>query len=188
VVVESEVLSQGADELFLSRGLQQVFAEDTMGCDPAAAERLEPNDGMELIEWEDVTAERFYAVYRAAFQDQPGFADESAGEWIEDYVGNPDFQPTWSLLLSLPGIGDAGFVTASAGWIGEVGVIPEARRRGIAGLLLREALARMAAAGTPHVALGVNVNNPGAAAVYRRIGFVGEGRRARYRLSGPGRP
>lgn len=182
VVVECEALSEAADELFVSRGLRQFSAEDIMGCDPAAAERPELIDGMELREWDDGTAERFHAVYCAAFREDPGFAEETVHEWIEDYAGNPDFRPRLSLLLSLHGIGDAGFITVSDGWIGEVGVIPEARRRGVAGILLREALARMAATGTRHVALGVDVSNPGAAAVYRQVGFVSEGRWARYRL------
>jgi ribosomal protein S18 acetylase RimI-like enzyme len=183
VVVETESLSEAAEELFASRGLRQSMAEDIMGCDPAVAQRPEPADGMELVEWDNETAERFHALYRTAFRDQPHFADESAQEWIEDYAGKPHFRPQWSLLLSLQGIGDAGFVTASVGWIGEIGVVPEARRRGVAGILLRETLARMAAAGTPHVALGVDIDNAGAAALYQRIGFISEGRWARYHLS-----
>ncbi|MFI5492199.1 GNAT family N-acetyltransferase [Actinoplanes sp. NPDC051859] len=182
LVVESEALSDAADGLFVSRGLRRTFAEDTLRCDTTVAERPELADGMELVEWSNETAERFYAVYRAAFRERPDFADESAQEWIEDYGGRSDFRPQWSLLLSLAGFGDAGFIAVTADWIGEVGVVPTARRRGIAELLVRETLTRMAAAGTPHVELSVAVDNPGAAALYRRIGFVDRGRQARYRL------
>jgi GNAT superfamily N-acetyltransferase len=61
------------------------------------------------------------------------------------------------------------------------GVVPAARGRGLGGALVCEALARMAADGSPEAWLNVNVNNPGAAALYRRLGFADAGRRARYR-------
>jgi ribosomal protein S18 acetylase RimI-like enzyme len=38
----------------------------------------------------------------------------------------------------------------------------------------------MRAAGETSITLNVNVNNPRAAALYRRLGFIGVGRRARY--------
>jgi ribosomal protein S18 acetylase RimI-like enzyme len=77
-------------------------------------------------------------------------------------------------------VGDAGFVTAAVGWIVQVGVVPGARRRGLARALVTEALRRMTAAGEPEAWLNVNVNNPGAAALYRRLGFADRGQRARY--------
>jgi mycothiol synthase len=73
-------------------------------------------------------------------------------------------------------------VTAARDWIVQVGVVPAARRRGLAAALVSEALGRLRAEGSDQAWLTVNVNNPGAAAVYRRLGFEGRGRRARYQI------
>ena len=86
----------------------------------------------------------------------------------------------WSLLAELPEAGDAGFVTAAVGWIVQVGVVPAARGRGLGRALVTESLGRMAADGEIEAWLNVNVDNPGAAELYRRIGFTDRGRRARY--------
>jgi mycothiol synthase len=196
VTVETEELTPAAERLFASRGLRQVFAEDVMRIDleapaPVGAPRtaaggrvdqpFEPGwpAGVTLETWSDATAPRFHAVYDAAFRERPGFPGWSAAEWIEA-VAEEGFRPDWSVLASVPDIGDAGFVTAAAGWIDQVGVVPAARGRGLGAALVGEALIRMRADGQTHAWLNVSVDNP-AAALYRRIGFAVEGRRARYR-------
>ncbi|GIF21281.1 hypothetical protein Ate02nite_40110 [Paractinoplanes tereljensis] len=140
-------------------------------------------DGLEVIGWSGSVAERFYAVYTAAFRERPGFPGESAAEWIAEYDDDEEFRAEWSVLVSDSG-GDLGFVTAALGWIVQVGVVPRGRGRGIGAALVREALGRMAADGAAEAWLNVNVNNPGAAALYRRLGFVERGRRARFRRIG----
>jgi ribosomal protein S18 acetylase RimI-like enzyme len=72
-------------------------------------------------------------------------------------------------------------VTAAVGWIVQVGVMPAVRGRGLGRALITEALSRMAADGEREAWLNVNVDNPGAAQLYRRLGFTDRGRRARYR-------
>jgi mycothiol synthase len=62
----------------------------------------------------------------------------------------------------------------------QVGVRPDQRHRRLGAGLMSEALRRMRAAGEPAVLLDVNVNNPGAADLYRRLGFEVIGRRARW--------
>lgn len=58
------------------------------------------------------------------------------------------------------------------GWVNAVGVLPEARGRGIGELLLRTAFAEFAARGTPTVALGVDAANAtGAVRLYERAGM-----------------
>jgi mycothiol synthase len=196
VTVETEGLTPAAEKLFASRGLRQVFAEDVMRVDleapasdgaprTAAGGRVdqpfEPGwpAGVTLETWSDATAPRFHAVYDAAFRERPGFPGWSAAEWIEAVV-EEGFRPDWSVLASVPDIGDAGFVTAAVGWIDQVGVVPAARGRGLGAALVREALIRMRADGQTHTWLNVSVDNP-AAALYRRLGFAVKGRRARYR-------
>ena len=177
--METESLTDSAHALFSSRGLHQVFAEDVMRIDLTAADLkpVLPQDAT-LTEWSAESAPRFHAVYRASFRDRPGFPDDPPAEWIADYAEDDEFRPGWSLLITIPDLGDVGFVTVTVGWIVQVGVDPRARGRGLATALMTEALARMTSS---EAWLNVNVDNPGAAAVYRRIGFTHAGRRARYR-------
>jgi mycothiol synthase len=181
VTVETESLTAAQEELFGARGLRQVFAEDVMRIDLAAGvpETVWP-DGATLREWTAESAPRFFAVYTAAFRERPGFPGWSAAEWIGEMAEDDDFRPDWSVLAGLPGVGDAGFVTAAAGWIVQVGVVPAARGRGLGAALVCEALTRMRAAGAVEAWLDVNVDNP-ASRLYRRLGFRVMGRRARYR-------
>jgi ribosomal protein S18 acetylase RimI-like enzyme len=180
VTVETESLTAAGAALFASRGLRQVFAEDVMRIELHETPTADWPAGAVVTEWAAGTAGRFHAVYREAFRDRPGFPDEAASEWIAEYDEDDDFRPGWSVVVSLPGLGDVGFMTAALGWIVQVGVVPQARGRGIGAALVRESLGRMAASGGAEAWLNVNVNNPGAARLYRRLGFVARGRRARY--------
>jgi ribosomal protein S18 acetylase RimI-like enzyme len=58
------------------------------------------------------------------------------------------------------------------GWeVSYVGVVPEARRRGVGRELLRKALFEAKAAGQPHLGLSVDARNHPARELYRRLGF-----------------
>ena len=180
VSVESESLTPAVAELFGSRGLRQVFAEDIMRFDLAAGPVPVPvwPDGTALAEWSDATVPRFHAAYTASFRDRPGFPGWSVEQWVS-WVVDEDFRPGWSLLVTVPGAGDAGFITCAQGWIVQVGVLPDARGRGLGAALVSEALHRMRADGEAGVLLDVNVDNP-AGHLYRRLGFRVLGRRARF--------
>jgi mycothiol synthase len=181
VQVETESLTQAADDLYRSRGLHQTFAEDVMSM-PLA--RLVPavtaNPGFSFIEWTKDTAPRFYAVWEAAFRERPGFPGWATDTWIRWITEDEDFRADWTLLASA-GDADLGFVVGAAGgWIVQVGVVPAARGRRISALMMTEVFGRMIAAGETRAVLTVNVNNPSAIAVYQRIGLARIGRRARY--------
>jgi mycothiol synthase len=182
VTVETESVTAAAEALFAARGLEQVFAEDVMRIDLAAGvPDLVWPAGSELTTWSAADAERFHRVYEAAFRERPGFPGWSADEWIADLAEDDEFRPQWSTLVAVPGLGDAGFVTAAVDWIVQVGVAPAARGRGIGGALVAEALRRMRADGGTQAWLNVNVDNP-AVRLYGRLGFEHRGRRARYRF------
>lgn len=192
VRVETESLGSGADALYRSRGLTCIFAEDIMTCSladglPEAATAAD----VTFTEWSDSVAARFFAAYEAAFRDRPGFPGWSAAEWIRWIIDDDDFRADWTLLASAAGA-DVGFVVGGeGGWIAQVGVVPTARRHAVASTLIIEALRRMRAEGQAQAVLNVNVNNPGAIAAYRRLGFRRTGRRARYepaRLAAPWHP
>src|SRR5690349_2163621 len=180
VTVETESLTAAAEELFAAHGLRQVFAEDVMRIDLAEGvpEAAWPA-GAQVAAWSAADATRFHQVYEAAFRERPGFPSWTAAQWIADVTEDDDFRPSWSMLATVPGLGDAGFVTAAVDWIVQVGVAPAARGRGLGGALVTEALRRMHADGATHAWLDVNVDNP-AARLYRRLGFEHRGRRARF--------
>ncbi len=233
VSVETESLTPAVAQLFASRGLRQVFAEDVMRFDlrgpgvgeapaagapaageasaaggaeapdagggegpdgagapgPGAAEAREVRAavavpsavwpaGTRLADWTDETASRFFAVYAASFRDRPGFPGWSAEQWIS-WTVDDGFRPDWSVVATVPDVGDAGFVTCADGWIIQVGVVPAARGRGLGAALIGEALRRMSADGAREALLDVNVDNP-AGELYRRLGFTVLGRRARF--------
>jgi mycothiol synthase len=178
---ETETLNDGAHALYLSRGLKLVFAEDVMRLPAAAQPPLLPAPGgLVLATWGQAAPARFHAVYHAAFRERPGFPGWSPGRWIEWISDDDDFRAEWTLLATRHGE-DVGFVAAGAmGWIIQLGVLPAARGQGVGGYLTTEVIACMRAAGETAIALDVNVNNPHAAALYRRLGFTQAGRRARY--------
>lgn len=191
VRVDTESLTEWADALYRSRGLTCVFAEDVMtrplsGHLPAA-----PASGVAFTEWDKSAAMRFFAVYEAAFRDRPGFPGWSATDWVRWMSDDDDFRADLTLLASIAGV-DAGFIAGAAGgWIVQVGVVPAMRRQSVASMLINEVLVRMRASGQTRAVLNVNVNNPGAIAAYRRLGFRRTGRRARYeptRLAAPWQP
>ena len=65
-----------------------------------------------------------------------------------------------------------------------IGVVPEARRRGLGSALLSASLARLAAAGRPVCHLEVRAGNEAARALYAALDFVLTGRRRAYYADG----
>lgn len=184
---ETESLSDGAHALYLSRGLSQVLAEDVMGLAPTAPPPAARRPaGLDLSEWGQADPARFYSVYTAAFRDRPGFPGWPLARWARWISDDEDFRANWTLLATVGGI-DTGFIACAAGgWIGQVGVLPQARGQGVGAYLVAEAVRLMRSGGETAITLNVNVNNPHAAALYRRLGFADRGRRARYMAERPG--
>lgn len=203
VVAESEALSDGAHALYLSRNMTQILAEHVLQlpADSPTPSVTAPA-GLRFIEWDDTHREpkgaerpggereyaapgRFHAVYAAAFAQRPG-PHRPAAEWISWISDDDDFRPGWTLLASLAGSDgehlDVGFIAGEAtGWITQVGVIPQSWGRAVGASLIAEVIRRMRAAGEACVTLNVAVDNARADALYRRLGFVRIGGRARYR-------
>ncbi len=182
VEVETEFVTPAAEELFASRGLRRVFAEDVMRFDLAATAvpRIALPEGVALHAWTADLAARFHTVYAAAFGERPGFPGWSAGQWVAWTAEDDGFRPGASLLATAADGTDVGFVTSADGWIVQVGVPPAQRGRRLGAALVCAALERQRAAGARQVLLDVSVDNP-AGELYRRLGFVPLGRRGRYR-------
>jgi len=119
-------------------------------------------------------------MYQESFCDRPGFPGWTQAVWVDWIAGDDEFRPEWTFLATVDGR-DVGFIACADGaWVVQVGVPPAGRGLGIGATLVVRALRRMAAAGVALAYLDVNENNPGAAALYRRLGFVHIGRRAHY--------
>jgi ribosomal protein S18 acetylase RimI-like enzyme len=158
-----------------------VFAEDVMQlAEDANLPATHAPEGLTFTQWGEADPARFYAVYQASFRDRPGFPGWAQERWIEWISDDEDFRPEWTMLATIDG-GDSGFIVGDAtGWIAQMGVVPSARGRDIGARLIVEAVQRMRSAGAATITLNVNVDNPHAAALYRRLGFNVAGRRARY--------
>jgi len=144
---------------------------------PLPAAPLPP--GVTLASWTPALAARFFAAYQAAFRDRPGFPGWSAEQWIDWATGDPGLRPHLSVLAS-HGDQPVGFLICGDNSIDQTGVRPEWRGRGVCSAIVVETLRRLRGEGCDHALLTVNVNNPSAARLYRRLGFAPIGRRARY--------
>jgi len=181
MLVATESLSTGAVDLFKRHGFKQLFAEDVMRRNlntPLPNAPVRP--GISFATWTPALASEFFAVYQAAFRERPGFPNWSQEEWVS-WLGteDDDFRAKLSLLAYHDDV-PVGFVVCAEGWIVQLGVLPEWRKRGIGSALMIEVLKRFCSADTDHVLLDVNVNNPSAARLYERLGFERVGQRARY--------
>lgn len=192
LVITDEALTPGAHALFIQNGYRRVMLE-TMYVRSLAGDLpdAELPPGITLQTWNDTSAADFYTAYRASFRDRPGFPDPPAQEWIEGYDSDDEFHPELSLLARADGE-PVGFVIASEmkvlGWINQIGVAPAWRRRGLAAALMLRALRGLQSEGLLEAGLHVHENNPGAARLYEKLGFVPRLQRARYAKDAAGNP
>ncbi|MEV1067941.1 GNAT family N-acetyltransferase [Streptomyces sp. NPDC050263] len=120
---------------------------------------------------------RVHELYQAAFAEHFDFQPRAYRQWLHDMDAEGlDWSLVW--IVTADDLGDAGFLLArndreAMGWIRSIGVLREARGRGLAGLLLRHAFAAFAARGRDTVGLGVDTSNTtGAPQLYARSGMT----------------
>ncbi|MEN6409630.1 MAG: GNAT family N-acetyltransferase [Anaerolineaceae bacterium] len=181
----TENLTPTAEALLEARGYIPTMVEEVMHRSLSLPLPDAPlSAGVRIEAWAPELADRFFAVYQAAFRERPGFPGWSQPEWVDWVAGGDDFSPECSLLAS-EGETPLGFlasdVSAGQGWISQMGVVPAARGRGLAQALLVEAMRRFIRQGCADAYLDVNANNPRARRVYADLGFVTVQRRGRYR-------
>jgi ribosomal protein S18 acetylase RimI-like enzyme len=177
-----------AVEIYRRHGFALALVEDELRRDldlPIPA--LPLPTGVALLPWSDARASLFYAAYLDAFRERPGFPGWDEPTWRANLTDHTDFWPAYSLLL-LDGAEPAGFAIcaadeqeAGAGHIVQMGLRPAWRGRGLADMLLAQLLQRFRAAGLRQARLEVNTNNPRAARLYARLGFVLARRFSSYR-------
>ncbi|GAA2561825.1 MULTISPECIES: GNAT family N-acetyltransferase [Streptomyces] len=120
---------------------------------------------------------RVHALYQASFADHFDFQPRAYGPWLHDIDAEGlDWSLVWIVADDV--LGDVGFLLArddreAMGWIRSIGVLPEARGRGLGGFLLRHAFAAFAARGRDVVGLGVDTaNTTGAPRLYDHHGMT----------------
>lgn len=112
----------------------------------------EPPAGVRVRDCSDeADRKQAHALYQAAFAEHFDFQPRPYEGWLADiHADRLDWSLVW--LVSTEDLGDVGFLIArddreAMGWIRSVGVVREARGRGLGGLLLRQAFAAFAAGG-----------------------------------------
>ena len=116
-----------------------------------------------------------YAIFLEAFEGEWGYRVIPFEEWRALEVDTPGSDPgLW--LMAIDGEEPVGALNAivwgERGWVGELGVRREWRRRGLGSALLRRSFAIFAERGLPRVMLNVDFDNPtGAMHLYERVGM-----------------
>lgn len=157
-------------------------------------------DGLSLLTYRSELDAAMLAAHNAAFLDHPRFMTWTAVQWKQWVSGSRSFRPGLSLLVvedTAPDVVVAyvqsneydAYAQATGrreAYVAKVGTRREHRGRGLAGLLLREALRRYRDAGFDEAALDVDSENPtGALGLYQRAGFEVESRWTNYALERP---
>jgi ribosomal protein S18 acetylase RimI-like enzyme len=126
---------------------------------------------------DDGELRRFHEVLQAAFADTPDFLPLSYEAWRESLDALPSI--SWDEWLVSEISGQIAGVLQSAdrgeaeGWVKNLAVLGEHRKRGVGGALLRTAFAIYAAKGRTSAGLGVDLTNPtGAYSLYSGLGMT----------------
>ncbi|MFG2502113.1 GNAT family N-acetyltransferase [Streptomyces sp. NPDC048441] len=120
---------------------------------------------------------RAHALLQTSFAGHFDFQPRTYEQWLDDIDAE---RADWSLMwiAYVDGIGDAAVLRThndrtSMAWIGHIGVLGEARGRGLGSYLLCHAFGHYAALGRDRIGLGVDTDNSsGALALYERHGMT----------------
>lgn len=145
---------------------------------------LEPPVGVairQLAAHNDAELRVWHGLHQRAFSNHFGFAPRSFESWLALINGESSFDPNGVWLAELNGV-PVGFCECSdeyaednRGFISSIGVVPEARGRGVGEALLRQGIAYCAKKGFSGVELNVDTGNEsGALRLYEKVGFATE--------------
>jgi mycothiol synthase len=153
----------------LLRGLEAIPEIDAPG-------------GVGIVAWDRAFDEAARTVKNRAFADHWGSTPTDAATWARWLEGHGTrLDLSFLAVIDVDVIGyclneyypdDAELLGRRDGWIGNLGVLREWRRRGVASALVVRSLRAFADAGFTHSSIGVDSDNPtGAAGLYRALGF-----------------
>jgi ribosomal protein S18 acetylase RimI-like enzyme len=118
-----------------------------------------------------------HALLEESFREHFGYEPTPFEDWQRWVRGSPGYDPGLA-VLAFAGERPAGVSVSFAaddgiGWIGDLGVAPRYRRRGIASALLVRSFAALAATGHHEARLGVDAQNAnGATRLYEAAGMT----------------
>lgn len=154
--------------------MERPLGDEQPGADP---------DGIAIVPWDESHDEPSRLVSNAAFADHWGSPPISDEDWMHDKIGTPRFRRD----LSFCALDDREIVGYShsqvypedwdaagrtEGWIGDLAVLRDWRKRGIATSLLRRSFVAMEAAGLDYAMIGVDSESPTRAQrLYEAVGF-----------------
>lgn len=105
-----------------------------------------------------------YAVPMHVDAGAMAFMEETFDLWpVRSHVAWRDGRPTGVAMLGIRG---------DRGWVGGMGVVPEARRHGVGEQLMRALIESARAAGVRRLGLEVLESNDGARLLYEKLGFA----------------
>jgi len=166
-----------AARLFHRLGLPPARYWFEMAADTANPPRLPVPDGLRVAAYQVGDADAVYRAHHDAFAANWAFQQRDQASWERLTVGAASFAPELS-VLAYEGDRVAGYLLAygrsdpARAYVGQVGVLPPWRRRGLAGAMLARTLATAAATCRGTVELSVDAASAtGAVAVYERVGF-----------------
>ncbi|MGH2539497.1 MAG: GNAT family N-acetyltransferase, partial [Actinomycetota bacterium] len=146
---------------------------------PLPAADLEPVDPDGIAFRAGSTADEpvVHAVVEEAFRDHFGYEPMTLDDWQRWVHASPGYDAELAVLAfageRLAGVSVNLAADDGAGWVGDLGVLPAFRRRGIARALLDRSFAALAASGHHEVRLGVDTENAsGATHLYRSVGMT----------------
>lgn len=185
LMIANEALTEDANALYLDYGYENIFTEFMLVhplTEPLPGAVLPA--GLTEHPWDAATAHLFFTAFAEGFKDRLGDTIPVENEWIAGYEQeDAHFRPDLSRVV-LEGKQPVAFITCevvdSTGWIAQIAVVQENRRKGLAHTILVQALQRFKQEGCVEAALHVNANNTRAAAVFYKAGFKQRLTRARY--------
>lgn len=185
LMIANEALTEDANALYLNYGYENIFTEFMLvrPLDEPLPEIPLP-EGLTERSWDTASAPLFFQAYAEGFKDRLGEVVPVKEEWIAGYAKeDEDFRPDLSRVV-LEKNNPVAFVTCEVsgqtGWITQIAVVQERRRKGLARAILVQALKRLQDEGCVEVALHVNANNAHAAAAFFDVGFTLRLTRARF--------
>jgi mycothiol synthase len=173
-------------ELFTMRGYRLARSMETM---IASLEHEPPGfsvEGAVIREGGPEDDEAVHAVLMAAFARHYGFVEQAFEEWRSQYRRSPrGDERVWFVAEgegAIVGV-TIGVLRLGIGWVAEVGVLEEWRRRGIGAALTVRLMRELRAQGQRKVGLNVDPRNEtGAMRLYERLGFTRDKRMDFYEL------
>lgn len=128
---------------------------------------------------DDADLRTFHRILDTAFRDTPDYLPATYEQWQTQLAALPVIPWDEWYVAEVDGV-PAGILQSAdqsadqqEGWVKNLAVLREHRRRGVGAALLRRAFAAYAAKGYGHAGLGVDLANPTEAArLYRAVGMT----------------